>query len=184
MFIPSRGAKAQHRLFLPRKWCDNWTHFAMVMSEFLVQFSSVTQSCLILCNPMDYSTPDFPVYHQLPELTQIHVHWFSDAIQPPHPLPALLLPPSTFLSIRVFSSESVLHITWPSASASDFPMNIQVWLLWGFTGLISLLPKGCLRVFSNSTVQKHQLFSTQLSLYFNSHLHIYPFSHWKNHSFD
>ena len=47
---------------------------------------SVAQSCLTLCNPMDCSTPGFPVHHQLPELTQIHVHWVSDAIQPSHPL--------------------------------------------------------------------------------------------------
>ena len=51
-----------------------------------VQFSSVTQSCLTLCNPIDCSTPGFPVYHELPELTQTHVHWVGDAIQPSHPL--------------------------------------------------------------------------------------------------
>ena len=51
-----------------------------------VQFSSVAQSCLTLCDPMDCSTPGFPVHHQLPELTQTHVHWVSDASQPSHPL--------------------------------------------------------------------------------------------------
>ena len=50
------------------------------------QFSAVTQSCLILCDPMDCSTPGLPVHHQLPELTQTHVHWVGDAIQPSHPL--------------------------------------------------------------------------------------------------
>ena len=55
-----------------------------------VQFSSVAQSCLTLCDPMECSTPGFPVHHQLPELTQSHVHPVSDAIQPSHPL----LPPS------------------------------------------------------------------------------------------
>ena len=50
------------------------------------QFSSVTQSCLTLCNPMDCSTPGLPVHHQLPESTQTHVHWVGDAIQPSHPL--------------------------------------------------------------------------------------------------
>ena len=54
-----------------------------------VQFSSVTQSCRTLCDPMDCSTPGFPVHHQLPELTQTHVHWVGDAIQPSHPLSAL-----------------------------------------------------------------------------------------------
>ena len=51
-----------------------------------VQFSSVTQSCPTSCDPMDCSTPGFPVHHQLPELTQTHVHWVSDAIQPSYPL--------------------------------------------------------------------------------------------------
>ena len=50
------------------------------------QFSLVTQSCLTLCDPMDCSTPGLPVHHQLPEPTQTHVHWVSDAIQPSHPL--------------------------------------------------------------------------------------------------
>ena len=52
----------------------------------LVQFSSVSQSCPTLCDPMDCSTPGFPVHHQLPEFTEIHVHWICDAIQPSHPL--------------------------------------------------------------------------------------------------
>ena len=54
--------------------------------ELRIQFSSVSQSCLTLCNPMDCSTPGFPVHHQPLELTQIHVHWVCDAIQPSHPL--------------------------------------------------------------------------------------------------
>ena len=74
------------------------------------QFSSVTQSCLTLCGPMDYNTPGFPVHHQLPELAQTHVHRVGDAIQPFHPLSSLLHPPSIFPSIRVFSKESVLCI--------------------------------------------------------------------------
>ena len=58
----------------------------------LVQFSSVAQSCPTLCNPMDYSTPGFPVHHQLPEPTQTHVHRVSDAVQPSHPLSSPSLP--------------------------------------------------------------------------------------------
>ena len=57
-----------------------------------VQFGSVTQSCLTLCNPMDYSTPGFPAHHQLPELTQTHVHRVGDAIQPSYPLLSTSLP--------------------------------------------------------------------------------------------
>ena len=77
-----------------------------------VQFSSVTQRCLTLCNPMDCSMPGFPVHHQLPELAQTHVHRVSDATQASHPLSSLLLP-SVFLSIRVFPNESAVHIRWP-----------------------------------------------------------------------
>ena len=61
------------------------------------QFSSVAQSCPTLCDPMDCSTPGFPVHHQLPELAQTHVHWVSDAIQPSHPLSSLS-PPAFNLS--------------------------------------------------------------------------------------
>ena len=53
-----------------------------------IQFSSVTQSCLTLCDPMNRSTPGLPVHHQHPESTQTHVHWVGDAIQPFHPLPS------------------------------------------------------------------------------------------------
>ena len=79
-----------------------------------------------------------------------------------------LLLPSIFPSIRVFSSESVLRIRWPSigvpASTSVLPMNIQDWSPLGWTGWISLQFKGLSRVFSNTTVQKHQFFFAQLSL--------------------
>ena len=77
-----------------------------------VQLSSVAQSCPTLCNPMNHSTPGLPVHHQLPEFTQTHIHRVSDAIQPSHPLPLLLLPPIP-PSIRVFSNESTLRMRWP-----------------------------------------------------------------------
>ena len=80
----------------------------------------------------------------------------------------LLLLPSIFTCIRVFSKELVLHIRWPnigvSASASVLPMNIQAWFPLGWTVWISLQSKGLSRVFSNTTVQKHQFFGSQLSL--------------------
>ena len=78
------------------------------------QFSSVQSlSRVWLCNSMNHSTPGHPVHHQLPEFTQIHVHWVGDAIQPSHPLLSPSPPASIFPSIRVFSFESVLHIGWP-----------------------------------------------------------------------
>ena len=72
-----------------------------------------SQPYLMLCDPMDYSTPVFPVHHQLLELAQAHVYLVGDAIQPLILCHSLLLPPSIFHSIRVFSDESVLHIRWP-----------------------------------------------------------------------
>ena len=89
-----------------------------------------------------------------------------------HPLLLLL---SIFPSIRVFSNESFLHIRWPKYWSFNFsinlPMTIQDWFPSGLTGLISLLSKRLPRVFFNTTVQKHQFFSTQPSLWFNSHIH-------------
>ena len=98
-----------------------------------VQFSSVSQSCPTLCNPMDHRTPGIPVHHQIPESTQTQVHWVSDAIQLSHPLCPLLLPPSIFPSIRVFSSQSVLWIRWPKYWSFSFNINLAN----EYSGLIS-----------------------------------------------
>ena len=92
--------------------------------------------------------------------------WVDDAIQPSHPLPPpLLFLPSIFPTIRVFSNESALHIRWPKYwrfSVSISPSNEYSELIsFGMTGLISLQSKGLSRVFSSTTVQKHQFFSTQ-----------------------
>ena len=89
----------------------------------LLLFSSVAHSCPTLCQPMDCSTPGLPAHHQLPEFTQTHVNWVSDAIQPSHPLFSLLLLPSIFPSIRVFSSESVLHMRWPKYWSFSFSIQ-------------------------------------------------------------
>ena len=139
------------------------------LMTLVILFSSVQLlSLLLFATPMDYSTPGLPVHDQFLEFTQTYVHWVSDAIQPSHPLSTLILLPSTFPIIRVFSNESVLHIWWQSirvsASASVLPMNIQEWFPLGWTGWISLLSKGLSRDFSNTTVQKHQVFCAQLSL--------------------
>ena len=135
--------------------------------EFKSAFSSVTQSCLTLCDPMDCSTSGSSVHHQPLELAQTHVHWVSEPSTYLILCRPLLLP-SILSSIRVFSNESVLPIRWPnigaSASASVLPINIQDWFPLGLTGWISLQSKVLSRVISNTTVQKHQFFSTQLSL--------------------
>ena len=83
-----------------------------------MKFSSVQSlSRVWLCEPMDCSMPGLPVHHQLPEFTQTHVHWVSDAIQLSHPLP------SSFTSIRVFSNESVLHTRWPKYWSFSFNIS-------------------------------------------------------------
>ena len=90
-----------------------------------VQSSSVAQSCPTLCDPMNCSMPDLPVHCQLLEFTRTHIHWVGDAIQPSHPLchPLLLLP-SIFPSIRVFSTESVLlHIRWTKYRSFSFSIS-------------------------------------------------------------
>ena len=128
---------------------------------------------------MDYSNPGFPVHHQLPELAQTHVYRIGDAIQISHPLCCSLLPTSIFPSIRIFSKQSVLHIRcrvlefqyW-SFSFSISPSNEYSGLIFfRIDRFISLQSKGLSRVFSNTTVQKHQFFCTQLSLECNTHIH-------------
>ena len=138
-----------------------------------VQYSSVAQSYPTLCDPMNCSTPGLPVLHQLLEFTQTHVHWVGDAIQPSHPLSSPSPPTSNLSQHQGLSNESALHIRWPKywrlASASVLPVNIQNWLPLGGTGWISLQSKGLSRVLSNTTVQKHQFFGAQLSLWSNMH---------------
>ena len=111
----------------------------------------------------------------LPKLVSIESMMPSSHLILCHPL--LLLPPIP-PSIRVFSSESTRCMRWPkywiSASASVLPMNTQDWFPLGWTGWISLHSKGLSRVFSNTTVQKHQFFGAQLFSQSNSHIHTWP----------
>ena len=138
-----------------------------------VQFISVTQSCPTLCGPMNCSMPGLPVHHQL-LVTQTHVHRVSDAIQPSHPLSSPSPPvPNSSQHEGLFqwanSSHEVAKLL--GVSASVLPVNTQDWSPLGWTGWISLQTKGLSRVFSNTTVQKHQFFGTQLSSQSNSHIH-------------
>ena len=123
-----------------------------------VQFSSVAQLCLTLCNVsehfavlMDCSTPGLPVHHQLPEITQTHVHRVGDAIQPSHPDPfsshLQSFPASgSFPKSQFFASGG--QSIGVSASASVLPMNIQDWFPLGLTGLIFFQSTELSRVFS------------------------------------
>ena len=136
---------------------------------------SFAKSCPNLCDPMDWSTPGFPVLHCLPEFAQIHVHWIDDAIQPSHPL-LLPSPPCP----QSFPASGSFPVSWffvsesqsigASASASVLPMNIQGWSPLELTVLLSLQSKGLSRVFSRTTVWKHEFFGVQPSLWPNSHI--------------
>ena len=136
------------------------------------QFSSVAQLCLILCDPMNRSMTGLPVHHQLPESTQTHVHQDGDAIQPSHPLSSPVIPfsscPQSFPASGSFPMSQLFAWGGPSigvsALTSVLPVNTRDWSPLGWTGWISWQSKGLSRVFSNTTVEKLQFFSAQLSL--------------------
>ena len=96
--------------------CCNWGFSegcTVPWRRVMAQFISVAQLCLTLCDSMDHSTPGLPVHHQQPESTQTHLHWVGDAICHLILCCPLLLLPSIFPSIRVFSNESVIRVRWP-----------------------------------------------------------------------
>ena len=143
---------------------------------FSDQFSSVTQLCLTLCDPVDYSMPSLSVHHQFLEFIQTYVHWVSDAISSsivPFFSCSQSLPASgSFPMSQLFAwgGQSI----GVSALASVLPMNTQDWSPLECTGWSSLQSKRLSRIFSNTTVQKHQYFSAQLSSQSNSHIHTWP----------
>ena len=151
---------------------------AISFSRISHQFSSVQfspQLCPTLCDPMNCSTPGLPVCHQFLEFTQTHIHRVGDAIQPSHPLSSASSSgpnPSqhqSFPMSQLFAWGGQSTGVW--ALASFLPKNTQDWSPLEWTGWISLQPKGLSRVFSNTTVQKHQFFCPQLSSQSNSHIH-------------
>jgi len=150
-------------------WCNN-------RNKVHSKYQSVQVNPVRLCDPMDCSTPGFPVHHQLQEFAQTHVHRVSDAIHPS--ISSSIIPFSSCLQSFPASGSFPMsqffisggQSTGVSALASVLPMNIQDWFPLGWTGFISLQSKGLSRVFSNTTVQKHQFFSAQLSLWSDSHI--------------
>ena len=132
---------------------------------------SVTQLCLTHCNPIECSMQGLPVLHHLLKLAQTHVHWVSDAIYPscslPSPSPAFSLCQHPVSWLFTSSGQSI----GASASVSVIPINIQGWFPLGWIGWLSLQSKGLSRVFSNTTVPKHQFSSVQPSLWSDSHIH-------------
>ena len=163
--------------------CAKYSQLYGVFSDDLYlqiyQFSSVTQLCPTLCDPMESSTTGFPVLHQFPELAQTHVHWVGNAIQTSHPL-SLPSPPAFNLSqhqglFKWVSSHQVAKVAkyW-SFSHSIGPSNeYSDWYPLGLTGWISWQSKGLSSVFSNTIAQKHQFLSAQFSLWSNCHIHIW-----------
>ena len=145
-----------------------------------LQFSSVTQSCLTLCNPLNHSMLGLPVHHQLPEFTQTHVHQVGDAIQ--HLIlchSRLLLPPIP-PSSRVFSNESALRMRWPkywSFSFSISPSNEHPGLISLRMDWLALLAvQGTLK----SLLQHHSSKASILHCPILTSIH----DHWENHSLD
>ena len=158
--------------------CDELSdgHFPLAEVSVLgYEGCSVAQLCPTLCDPMDCSTPGFPVHHQLPKLAQTHVYRLGDAIQPSHPLS--FPSPVTFnlSSIKVFSNELVLHIRWPKYWNFSFSINpsdeyaglISFWMNW----FDLLAVQGNLKSLLQYHSSKHHFFSCQLSLQSNSHIH-------------
>ena len=144
----------------------------MAFGDTQVQFTSVAQSGMTLCDPMDCSTPGFLVPDQLPKPAQIHAHQVSDAIQPSHPVTPFSsclqsCPASGSFPMSQFFTSGGQSIE-ASASASVLPMNLQDQFPLRLTDLISCSLFS--RVFF-TTVQKHHFFGAHLSLRSNSHIH-------------
>ena len=138
----------------------------MEAGTHILTSSSVAQSCPTLCDPMNCSTPGLPVHHRLSEPMSIELVMPSNHLILCRPL---LLLPSIFPSIGIFSNESALRIRWPKYWSFSFnisPSNEHLELISFRMDWLSFLAiQGTLkRVFSNTTIQKHQFFSTQLSL--------------------
>ena len=156
-------------------WFSVWLVYLL-----LVQFSSVTQLCPTLCDPMDCSMPGLPVHHQLPELAQTHVHWASDAIQPSHPL--LSPSPAVFnlsqhqgLFQWVSSVPQVAQVLKFQLQhrSFKFPLRLTGWISWS--------PRESQE--SSPTPQFKSINSLALSFLYGptlTSIHDY----WKNHSFD
>ena len=151
-----------------------------------VQFSSVAQLCLTLCDPMDCSTPGLPVHHQLPEFTQTHVHWVCDAIQPSHPLLSPSLP-----ALNPFQHQGLFQ--WVRSSHQvDKVLELQLhhqsfqwifragflldWLFW-----YPCSPKESQE--SSPTPQFKSINSLGLSFLYSPTL-TSIYDNWKNHSLD
>ena len=147
------------------------------------QFSSVAQLCPTLCDPMNRSTPDLPVHHQLPEFTQTHVHWVSDAIQPSHPRssPSPSAPnPSQHQSLFQWVSSSH-ELAKVSALASFSPKKSQGWSPSEWTGWISCSPRDSQE---SSPIPQFKSINSSVLSFLHSPTLTSIHDYWKNHSLD
>ena len=144
-----------------------------VLSFWSPKYSSVAQSCPTLCDPMDCGTPGFPVLHHLPEFVLTHVHWVGNTIQLSQTLscpspPAFNLSQHQGIFQWVSCSRQVAKVLELPLQHQFFQWIFRVDFHLGLTVLVSLLSEGVSRVFSSTTVWKHQFLSAQFSLWSNS----------------
>ena len=132
---------------------------------------SVAQSCPTLCNPMNHSTPGLPVHHQLPEFTQTHVHWVGNADISSSVI-SFNLSQHQGLYKWVSSSHQVTEVLELQLQHHSFPYSGLISFRMDWLDLLAV--QGLSRVFSNTTAQKHQFFSTQASLWSHSCIYTWP----------
>ena len=141
------------------------SHFQILSPNQSVQISCSVMSDSLWPHGLQHASPS--VYHQLPEFTQTHIHCVGDAIQPSSSVVTFSSRLQSFSASGSFQMSQLFpsggQSIGVSASTSVLPVNTQDWSPLGWTGWISLQSKGLSRVFSNTTVQKHQFFCTQLS---------------------
>ena len=157
MFLKKTGLNS------PFKKQRSWHPVPSLHGKFVVQSLSHVR---FFATPCISSMPGFLDLHNLQQFAQTHVHWVNDGIQPCHPLSSPSLPGFSFPASGSFPMSQLFVSGGQSigVSASVLPMNIKDWSPLGWTGSIFLLSKGLSRVFSNTTVQKHQFFGAHPSL--------------------
>ena len=158
--VGNKGQQLEISIMSTHKWMDNNDH--ILTQGAWMTCCSVAQSCPTICDPMDYSTPGFPVLYQILELAQTHVYWvYHPTIQLSHPLLPPSPPPSIFPSIRVFSNESALCIRWPKYWGFSFSISPSN----KYSGLISFrIDRSDLLAAQGTLKSLHQHHSSKASI--------------------
>ena len=167
-------------------FCLKHPYHSLHLVIFVLQFSSVPQSCPTLWDPMNRSTPGLPVHHKLPEYTQTHAHRVGDAIQPSHLCHPLLLLPPIPPSIRVFSSESALRMRWPKYWEFQLQHKSFQWTPRTYLLQDGLVGSPCSPRDPQESSPTPQFKSTNFSVlsFLRSPTVTSIHDHWKNHSLD